>query len=95
MLELTLNFLGLKYYRLLTPPNLALLEPVTDSYTPFALGFHKHLYKRSIRMPQLGKKTLEDLHSSVYTYLQANSRYRPRNIPSNFLDHLDSTAEWT
>ncbi len=87
------NTLGLKYYRLLTPPDHAVLEPVIDSYTPFVSGLYKRLYKRSIRTPQLGEETLEDLHSSVYAYLQANSRYRSRNIPSNFLDHLDGAAE--
>ena len=85
--------LGLKYYRLLTPPDHATLEPVIDSYSAFLSGLYKRLYDRSIRTPKLGQGTLEDLHPSVYDYLQANSSYRPRNIPSAFLDRPDRGAQ--
>ncbi|MEE9413102.1 MAG: DUF2235 domain-containing protein [Methylococcales bacterium] len=85
--------LGLKYYRLLTPPDHAVLEPVIDSYAAFFSGVYKQLYERSIRSPQLGENTLEDLHPSVYDYLQANRNYRPRNIPSDMLDQPDKKVE--
>jgi hypothetical protein len=87
------NKLGLKYYRLLTPPDHAVLEPVLDAYTEFISGFYKRLYKHTIRIPQLGEDTLEDLHPSVYEYLQANRNYHPSNIPSGFLDHPDGEVE--
>lgn len=87
------NMLGLKYYRLLTPPDHAVLEPVVDSYTTFVSGLYKRLYDRSIRIPQLGENTLEELHPSVYDYIEVNRNYRPRNIPSDFLNHPDKKLE--
>ncbi len=79
--------LGLAFFHPLEPRTDVLLEPVSDSYSAFAFGLLKKFTGgRFYRSIHSGAAIDEVIDYSVAEYLKRHRRYRPANLPKDFLD---------